>query len=282
MTDIVNVAAAIRMSGLPELEAQILLGSSLGVDRAWLIAHARDGIAADAAASFQGLCERRRNGEPIAYLVGVREFYGLTIAVTPAVLIPRPETELLVDLALERLPENAPAAAAPSRVLDLGAGSGCVALAIAKLRSRAAVVASDVSGAALDVARANAVAVGADVRWIESDWYSAVGDTRFDMIVSNPPYIADGDHHLREGDLRFEPPLALTGGGDGWSAIDIIVAGAGRHLNTGGWLLFEHGYDQAEGARARLEAAGFAGVQSWRDLAGIARVSGGRLGTAAP
>jgi release factor glutamine methyltransferase len=282
MTDIVNVAAAIRMSGLPELEAQILLGRTLDVDRAWLIAHARDGIAADATASFQGLCKRRRNGEPMAYLVGAREFYGLAIAVTPAVLIPRPETELLVDLALERLPENAPAAAAPNRVLDLGTGSGCVALAIAKLRPRASVVASDVSSAALDVARANAVAVGAGVRWIESDWYSAVGDTRFDMIVSNPPYIADGDHHLREGDLRFEPPLALTGGGDGWSAIEPIVAGAARYLNTGGWLLFEHGYDQAEGARARLEAAGFLDIQSWRDLAGIARVSGGRLSTAAP
>jgi release factor glutamine methyltransferase len=282
MTDLVSVATAIRVSGLPELEAQILLGHVLGVDRAWLIAHARDAVAADAAALFQGLCLRRHSGEPVAYLVGAREFYGLTIAVTPAVLIPRPETELLVDLALERLPEITLAAAAPKRVLDLGSGSGCVALAIAKLRPQASTAASDVSKAALDVARANAVAVGADVRWFESDWYSAIGEQRFDLIVSNPPYIAAGDRHLGEGDLRFEPPLALTGGGDGWSAIDTIVAGAAHYLNTGGWLLFEHGYDQAEGARTRLEAAGFIDIQSWRDLAGIARVSGGRLSAAAP
>jgi release factor glutamine methyltransferase len=275
MTDNTGVAAAIRGSGLPELEAQILLGHALGVARAWLIAHAGDWVAADAASSFQRLCERRRHGEPIAYLVGAREFYGLKIAVTPAVLIPRPETELLVDLALKRLPQDGPAASVPKRILDLGTGSGCIALAIAKLRPRAVITASDISKAALDVARANAAAAGADIQWVESDWYSAIGGTPFDLIICNPPYIARGDRHLREGDLRFEPAAALTGGEDGWTAIDIVVAGAAQYLNAGGWLLFEHGYDQAEGACTRLKSAGFTDVQSWRDLAGIARVSGG-------
>ena len=276
MTDITSVAAAIRASGLPDLEARILLGHVLDVDRAWLIAHAGDDVAADDAALFRGLCWRRRSGEPIAYLVGRREFYGFIIAVTPAVLIPRPETELLVDLALERLPQNAPPDAGPGRVLDLGTGSGCIALAIARLRPQAVVTASDVSRAALEVARANAAALGADIDWLASDWYCALGTHRFDLIIANPPYIARGDPHLREGDLRYEPEAALTDGGDGWAAIDTIVAGAVHYLAAGGWLLFEHGYDQAQGARARLKAAGFAQILSWRDLAGIERVSGGR------
>jgi release factor glutamine methyltransferase len=269
MVDI-SVEALLRGSGLPDLEARILLGHVLGAGRAWLIAHAGDAVAGESAASFCALCERRLDGEPVAYLVGKREFYGLAIGVTPAVLIPRPETELLVDLGLERLPKDA-----AKNVLDLGTGSGCVALAIASERPQAKITATDISPAALAVARANAAALGLRISALESGWYTTLGEQRFDLVVSNPPYIAKGDPHLREGDLRFEPPAALTDGADGFAAIDVIVQNAPRHLVTGGWLLFEHGYDQAEGARARLQAAGFAEVQSWRDLAGIERVSGG-------
>jgi len=278
MTEILSVAAALRGSGLPDIEARILLGHIFGTGRAWLSAHSGDAVASDRAETFWSLCARRRAGEPIAYLVGQREFYGLAIGVSPDVLIPRPETELLVDLALERLPQTVPANAGLKRVLDLGTGSGCIALAIAKARPSAMVTASDISHAALAVARANAAAQAIDVGLIESDWYCALGAQRFDLIVANPPYIAPGDPHLREGDLRFEPQIALTGGADGWAAIDVIVAGATRYLESGGELLFEHGYDQAAGARARLQSAGFTRIQSWRDLAGIERVSGGSRG----
>jgi release factor glutamine methyltransferase len=275
--DSTSIAAAIRAGGLPDLEARILLGHVLNVDRAWLIAHSGDHLPATAAAAFQQVCERRKAGEPIAYIVGKREFYGLAIGVTPAVLIPRPETELLIDLALERMPQNAQGTAGPKQVLDLGTGSGCIALAIAKSRPHARVTAGDVSAVALGVARSNAKALGISVEWVESDWYSGFGGQRFDLVVANPPYIARDDPHLGEGDLRFEPVIALTDGGNGWAAIDTIVAGAANHLSAGGWLLFEHGYQQAQGARTRLQTAGFDGVKSWRDLAGIERVSGGRI-----
>jgi release factor glutamine methyltransferase len=265
-----SVSALLRASGLPDLEARILLGHVLGVDRAWLIAHAGETIAGESVGAFRVLCTRRLGGEPVAYLVGKREFYGLPIGVTPAVLIPRPETELLVELALERMPKDT-----IKNVLDLGTGSGCVALAIANERPRATVTATDNSPAALEVARANAGALGLVITLFESDWYTTLGERRFDLIVSNPPYIASGDPHLREGDLRFEPAAALTDGADGFAAINNIVKDAPKHLVAGGWLLFEHGYDQAEVARVRLQAAGFAEVQSWRDLAGIERVSGG-------
>jgi release factor glutamine methyltransferase len=271
-----SIAATLRASGLPDLEARVLLGHVLGVDRAWLIAHAGDELEAGPMAAYRALCDRRRQGEPIAYIVGKREFYGLDIGVTPAVLIPRPETELLVELALQNLSRNATAAAKSRRVLDLGTGSGCIALAIASSRPDASVCAADFSTAALAVARANATALGLNVQWIESDWYTSLDELRFDLIVANPPYIARGDPHLGEGDLRFEPEIALTDGSDGWTAIDAIIGGAREHLEPGGRLLFEHGYDQAQGARSRLERAGFAEVQTWRDLAGIERVSGGR------
>jgi release factor glutamine methyltransferase len=265
-----TVATLLRGSGLPDLEARILLGHVLGVERAWLIAHAGDPVAGKNLEVFRALCARRLGGEPVAYLVGKREFYGLAIGVTPAVLIPRPESELLVDLALERLPKDA-----GKNVLDLGTGSACIALAIANERPRTTVSATDNSSAALEVARANATALGLTIRLLESNWYTSLGEQRFDIIVSNPPYIASGDPHLHEGDLRFEPEAALTDGADGFAAIDIIVKNALQYLSAGGWLLFEHGYDQADGARARLQTAGFSGVQSWRDLAGIERVSGG-------
>jgi release factor glutamine methyltransferase len=188
------------------------------------------------------------------------------------VLIPRPDTELIVELALERLPQNAP------RLLDMGTGSGAIAVAVAHTRPDAAVTALDVSPDALAVAQANAAANGARVRFLHSSWFDALaaGDI-FDVIASNPPYIAAGDDHLAQGDLRFEPVGALTDHADGLSALRSIVNGSPRHLVPGGWLLLEHGYDQAQAVRALLADAGFTEVQSWQDLAGIERVSGGRF-----
>jgi release factor glutamine methyltransferase len=205
----------------------------------------------------------------VAYILGHREFYGLAFEVGPAVLIPRPETELLVELGLERLPPQ-------GRVLDMGTGSGAIAVAIAHTRPDAQVTALDVSPDALATARRNADSNSARVRFLHSSWYEALDGEQFDLIVSNPPYIAAGDRHLSEGDLRFEPAGALTDHADGLSALRTIIAGAPRHLAPQGWLLMEHGYDQAEAVRALLAQGRYTAVQSWEDLAGIARVSGGR------
>ncbi len=253
----------------------MLLEQVLGKSRAWLIAHAGEAAGADAELAFAALAGRRRQGEPVAYLLGVREFHGLELGVAPAVLIPRPETELLVDLALQRIPANA-----PLRVLDLGTGSGAVAVALAKQRPRARLTAVDVDYAALAVARANASRHGVSVRFLCGDWFGALSGQVFDLIVSNPPYVAADDPHLATGDLRFEPRRALVGGADGLDCIRAIVASAGAHLEPGSWLLFEHGYDQAAACRALLEAQGYREVQPWPDLAGIPRVSGGRAAPA--
>ena len=273
-----TVEALVRASELPDSDARSLLAYVLGADRAWLIAHHADVVDRARATSFAALCTRRRAGEPVAYLTGHREFHGLDFRVSDAVLIPRPETELLVDLALERLPLESAA-----RVLDLGTGSGCVALAIAVNRKQAKITASDASAAALDIARENGAALGREVTWILSDWYDALGGARFELIVANPPYVERNDPHLALGDLRFEPRMALTPAltdgqqeGSGLAAIDPIIAGARAHLAAGGWLLIEHGYDQAEACRERLQHAAYCSVQSWRDLAGIERVSGGK------
>ena len=271
MAPAVTIAELMAQSGLPTLEARMLLERVLGKNHAWLIAHADEASGAEAGQAFAALAERRRQGEPIAYILGVREFYGLEFEVTPAVLIPRPETELLVELALERIPGDAAA-----RVLDLGTGSGAIAVALAKQRPQARVTAVDVDYAALTVARANAKRHGVSVRFFCGDWFGALSGETFDLIVSNPPYVAAGDAHLAVGDVRFEPQRALLGGADGLDCIRAIVAKAGAHLRPGGWLLFEHGYDQAEACRALLEAGGYREVQSWPDLAGIPRVSGGR------
>jgi release factor glutamine methyltransferase len=254
---------------LEPLENRILLCHVLGLSRVGLITGSERALTSDEAARLSHLVERRLHGEPIAYLVGEREFFGLPFQVSPAVLIPRPDTELIVELALERLPARA-------RLLDMGTGSGAIAVAVAHTRPDALVTAIDVSDAALEVARANAAANGANVRLLRSDWFTALAGETFDLIASNPPYIAAGDEHLAQGDLRFEPAGALTDHADGLSALRTIVAGAGEHLVAGGWLLLEHGYDQAEAVRALLAAAGYAEVQSWRDLGGIERVSGGR------
>ena len=254
---------------LEPLENRILLCHALGLTRVGLITQSGRALTEAEAASLSALVARRQHGEPIAYIVGRREFFGLDFRVTDAVLIPRPDTELIVELALDRLPPQ-------GRALDMGTGSGAIAVAIAHTRPDASVTALDVSEAALEIARGNAAANGARVRFLQSDWYEALGGEVFELIASNPPYIADGDEHLSQGDLRFEPAGALTDHADGLSALRAIIAGAQAHLVPQGWLLMEHGYDQAEQVRALLAAQGYADVQSWRDLAGIERVTGGR------
>jgi release factor glutamine methyltransferase len=255
---------------LDPLENRILLCHALGMTRVGLITQSERALTEAEAAALASLVQRRVDGEPIAYIVGQREFYGLDFKVSDAVLIPRPDTELVVELALERL-------AVGGRVLDMGTGSGAIAVALAHTRRDARVTALDLSEAALEVARANAAANGAAVRFLRSDWFAALDGETFDVIASNPPYIAAGDEHLAQGDLRFEPVGALTDHADGLSALRVIVAGARKHLAANGWLLLEHGYDQAAQVRALLDAAGYTEVQSWRDLSGIERASGGRI-----
>lgn len=268
-----TVARALAESTLEPADARVLLRHALGVDDVWLIAHDQDLLSPEQIERFAALVVQRRAGEPVAYITGVREFYGLDFNVAPAVLIPRPETELLVDWALEHIPTGA-----NLRVLDLGTGSGCIAISIALARPHALVVALDSSLAALDIARGNARRHhAANVKIGKSNWFGAVAGERFDVIVANPPYIADGDAHLAQGDLRFEPAGALASGSDGLDAVRAIVAAAPAHLRRGNWLAFEHGYDQAARCRALLEAAGFTQVFSRRDLAGIERISGGCL-----
>lgn len=268
-----TIAALLAASELPPLEAQVLAAHALAIPRASLLADQRRALTDDEARCVERLFHRRRAGEPVAYLTGEREFFGLSLAVTPDVLIPRPETELLVALALEFAPEGA-------RVLDLGTGSGAVAIAIAHEMPEAEVVVVDASADALAVARENAQRHGATIRFVYGDWSagfeSQIRGGRFDVIVANPPYIGEGDAHLEQGDLRFEPRAALVSGTDGLDAIRVIVAGAKDHLVPGGWLLFEHGYDQAERCRSLLGIYGYADVQTWPDLAGVPRVSGGR------
>ena len=266
-----TIAQALASAQLDSVDARVLMRHVCGVDDAYLIAHAGDNLSIAQTLAYQTLVARRAAGEPVAYIVGAREFFSLEFKVTPAVLIPRPETELLVELALEHLSVHSTAS-----VLDAGTGSGCIAITIAKHRPRARVVAVDRSAAALAVARANSDRHAANVELLQSDWFSALAGRRFDLIVANPPYIAADDPHLSRGDLRAEPPGALTGGADGLEDIRAIVAAAPDHLNAGGVIAFEHAYDQAPRCRQLLAAAGLEEVFSRHDLAGIARVSGGR------
>lgn len=253
-------------------DAALLLAHALGKPRSWLFAHADDLLGEADAARFDALLARRVAGEPVAYLTGSRGFWTLDLAVTPATLVPRPETELLVELALARLP-----AVAPVRVADLGTGSGAIALALAKERPRARVVATDASPEALEVARANTVRNGiGNVAFRLGSWLQPLDGECFALIASNPPYIADGDPHLSQGDLRFEPAMALSCGPDGLDAIRIIVRDAPACLHSGGWLLLEHGWDQGEAVRALLVEAGFVDVGTERDLEGRDRVTLGR------
>ena len=266
-----RIADSQSASPLDALETRMLLMHVLGLSRVQLITQSEQPLSADQAERLNQLILRRVNGEPMAYILGEREFYGLDFYVTPDVLIPRPDTELLVELALQYAPRQ-------SRLLDLGTGSGAIAIAVAQQRPDLTVLAIDVSPAALKIAEKNAarhLAAGR-VQLIQSDWYSAIAGQQFATIVSNPPYIVKDDQHLSQGDLRFEPLNALTDHADGLSAYRQIITGAGKHLAEGGWLLMEHGYDQSSAVQELLSAEGFSEIQSWPDLAGILRVSGGK------
>lgn len=267
-----QMLAAAAALGVDRLDAQLLLLHALGrpaSERAWLLAHDTDALPEAVWPAFSHFCARRMAGEPVAYLVGEKEFHGLALQVDARVLVPRPDTETLVGWALECL-GGLPAPA----VLDLGTGSGAIALAIQAARGDARVSAIDASAEALAVARANAARLGLDVQFAEGDWLAGA-EARFDLIVSNPPYVTAGDPHLAA--LRHEPLQALVSGADGLDDIRRIVAASPDHLKDGGWLLLEHGYDQADAVRGLLTAGGFAEVQSRNDLAGIARCSGGIL-----
>lgn len=268
----VHIEQLLREAGLPTLEARMLLERASGVQQALIAAFPERMVDEGAASAFRACAARRRAGEPVAYILGEREFYGRAFQVTPEVLIPRPDTELLVELALARL---LPGAAA--RVLDLGTGSGAVAVTLACERANLAVTGVDASPAALAVARANAalLAPGADLRLLESDWFAALPGLRYDLIVGNPPYVAQGDTHLEQGDLRFEPRAALAAGPAGLDALARIATDAPGHLQPGAWLLLEHGYDQGAACRRLLIDAGLRDVLTWRDLSGTERVSGG-------
>ena len=254
------------------LEARVLAAFAWSVSPAWLIAHDTDPLTAAQSAQFQTLLTRRLAGEPVAYLTGTREFYGRPFQVSPDVLIPRPDTELLVDLALARIPPDQ-----AMDVLDLGTGSGCIAITVALERPLARVSAVDRSAAALAIARRNASLLDAHVEFLTSDWFAALAGRRFDLIVSNPPYIASADPHLARGDVRFEPQSALASGPSGLDDIQQIARLAQTHLHPGGSLLLEHGYDQEEAVRDILNAEGYCRVCTWPDLSGTGRVSGGRV-----
>ena len=265
--------AGARGAGLDRLDAQLLLGAVLGRERSWLIAHGDDMLAPDQAANFDALVARRVAGEPVAYLLGRQDFHGLTLQVSPAVLVPRPDTETLVDWALELLGTELAGTAAP-QVLDLGTGSGAIALALKHQCPRADLTAVDASPEALAVAEANAGTLGLALALLRGHWWAPVAGRQFDLVVSNPPYIAGDDHHL--GALRHEPLLALTPGGDGLDSLRDIIAGASAHLRDGSWLLLEHGHDQACDVQALLTAAGLYEVTTRRDLGGNERCTGGR------
>ncbi len=280
-------------SGTARLEVQMLLQEVLGVSRAYLLAHPEQALNEAQETRYRALLQRRLDGEPLAYILGEREFFGLNFKVSPATLIPRPDTELLVELALQLIPLHT-----PQQVLDLGTGTGAIALSIAHARPDVQVTAVDASIAALEVARENArrllersdarqTSVHAEpveartdlinnVRCLQSDWFSALNpDERFDLIASNPPYIAEADPHLQQGDLRFEPRSALAAGADGLDDLRHIIATARDHLRPGGWLLLEHGYDQAARVRDLLAAAGYTDILTAQDLGNIERVTGG-------
>lgn len=270
--DILHGGAQCLSGSEARREAALLLRHVLGQSDAWLIAHAVEPVDPAHESAYRDLVARRAAGEPVAYLIGTCGFHALELHVTPDVLIPRPDTELLVELALQRIPLDEEFA-----VADLGTGSGAIALAIAQARPGVRIVATDASEAALTVVRGNAARLGLrNVDFVLGDWCAALGGARFDLIVSNPPYIAEGDPHLREGDLRFEPVTALVSGGDGLDAIRAIVRDVCSYLREGGWLLFEHGFEQGAAARDLLATHGYAEVFTRRDLEGRERVSGGR------
>ena len=286
MTTVAAALAAARAK-LPASEARVLLGQVMRQGPAWLIAHDDELLDEDALLAFAALVARRAGGEPVAYLLGYREFFGRRFAVSPAVLIPRPETELLVELAKARVgagalcvPGNPIGGQVTPSILDLGTGSGCIAITLALELPLSRVTAVDSSGAALQVAAGNAQALGASLRLLRGDWLSGLAGECFDLIVSNPPYVAAADAHLAQGDLRHEPRQALVGGADGLDAIRNIVAAASSHLAPGGSLMIEHGHDQANAVRGLMGDAGFEDIKAHADLAGILRVTAGGLPSA--
>jgi release factor glutamine methyltransferase len=252
--------------GVASLEAKTLLAHTLGVARSWLVAHDQDLLALEQTTDAQQALQRRAAGEPVAYITRQREFYALALQVSPAVLIPRPETEWLVDFLVQHAPPNA-------HVADIGCGSGAIAVATAHARPDLHITATDISTAALEVARHNTQQHGvqARVHTVQGDVYAPLAGQRFAMIVSNPPYIAQGDAHLTQGDLRFEPPIALTDGANGLELLHRVAAGACAHLQSGGWLAVEHGHDQAKAVQALFTQAGLTHVQTVHDLAGLPR-----------
>ena len=270
-----TVKAALEelMTQMDRTDATVIMAEVLGVNRAWLVANPMRILTESQDAQIEMLGAQRAMGRPVAYLLNRREFYGRDFALDSAVLIPRPETETLVEAALARMGPK-------DTFLDLGTGSGAIGVTLACQRTESSGVATDMSEAALRVARANAERhhCGERIEFLRGSWYEPLGERRFDVIVSNPPYVAAGDPHLGRGDLRFEPGEALTDGSpDGLGSIRAIVAGAPRHLKPGGWLLLEHGYDQGEAVRRILEDGGFASIVSLPDLAGIPRVAGGKM-----
>jgi release factor glutamine methyltransferase len=261
----VTIEEALRSSGIEPREARLLLARVTDLSEAGVLAFPERALSGEHAQRFTAFVERRKRGEPVAYILGEKEFYGLRLSVTPAVLIPRPETELLVELALRRKFESA---------LDLGTGSGAIALAIKHERPGVRVVGVDSSAAALAVANRNGAALGLHVDWRQGRWFEPVEGERFDLVLANPPYIAAGDAHLAA--LRFEPLSALVAGADGLDAVREIITAASGYLERGGWLLVEHGKGQDAAVRSVMQAGGLEEVQTWPDLSGIGRVSGGR------
>ncbi len=265
--------AGFLSSGEAKLEAQYLLQHIMKVNRAWLISHENDALQPSIHAGFEVLLKRRLKGEPIAYILGYREFYGLKLKVTPDTLIPRPDTETLVEAALAKIPNSASCS-----ILDLGTGTGAITLAIAKHRPQAHITATDTLQAALNIALENAQNLNiTNINFVLSDWFSALNNEKYDVIVSNPPYIEQDDAHLQQGDLRFEPISALASGKEGLDAIRHIVKTAPQHLNSHGWLLLEHGYNQASEVRKLLTQHGFIAVSSVKDFGGNERVTQGCL-----
>lgn len=275
MTTVAQALAAARALGVTRLDARLLLAELLGQRPSWLAAHGEAALDLAAARDFGAGCRRLTSGEPLAYVLGHWSFRGLRLAISPAVLVPRPETELLVEWALERLAADRPAPGLP-RVIDLGTGSGAIAISLALECPQARVWASDRSEAALAVARANAEALGAKVTFLQGDWWQATPGLAFELAVANPPYVADGDPHLQA--LAYEPAGALRAGADGLADLRRIVAGARTHLAPGGWLLLEHGHDQGAAVRRLLQEQGWGNLQTRPDLAGLDRCSAGRRG----
>ena len=260
-----TVQQALSASGIDPREARLLLAAATGFSEASVLAFPERELPPEVETSFRQMAARRAGGEPVAYILGRKEFYGLDLTVTPAVLIPRPETELLVDLALARKPAS---------VVDIGTGSGAIALAIKRHLPAARVIATDASAAALEVAKRNAVRFGLDIGLRHGRWLEPLAGERFEAIISNPPYVMADDPHLP--DLGFEPRFAIEAGADGLDAFRVLASEAPAHLLPGGWLLVEHGAGQHQAVRTLLEAAGLETAESWPDLAGIPRVSGGK------